>query len=572
MLIRELRICNFLVFPGEQKIELPTNKDKNVTVILGPNNSGKTSIIRALKFLFYGHLSDCAEATAYRMINDQAKAKAPPGTEASGWVEVTVEREDDNLCLRRVVRARKMGPDQWADPAISLFHVRRELRAPLSLDDGLYETKLRTLVPEQLFDAFYFKGEPLDGKLLAGVGSIRDALASFLHEDGWNDAEDAAEAVRSQYTREIQKLTEKHSEYSKLLGNQELFHAHLVKEQAKLTEKQKQLAAAVADFDDVNSRLQELGTGGDSEKLANKLREARVTFEKARKNHERIEVELTRAVGASRGIPFLLSALPAARRILAQMQEENILPADVTDRFVTRVLKWDHCVCGRDHTPETRKAWDRYREKTLSFNMNRGLSDLLNAVQEAGPQSYPRFSADLAARIKQLRGDRARFLQEAQQSQAPITDMEQRMQLSPLEEIRRAGQRLQQLSRSRQQLQAEVSTLESGIKGTQNNLRSLKEKLDRAKPSGAIAAKLRVFERAQSRAEKLRQLIQATREGLNDSFHTILQHTDSHYYDHSAYDGTRARINRGSLLPAIENDGHVRGNLGGGQSQLLALA
>jgi hypothetical protein len=74
------------------------------------------------------------------------------------------------------------------------------------------------------------------------------------------------------------------------------------------------------------------------------------------------------------------------------------------------------------------------------------------------------------------------------------------------------------------------------------------------------------------RAEKLRLLIHESRETLNKSFHDILQRTVSHYYDQAAYDGTRARINRGTLLPAIENDGHVRGNLGGGQSQLLALA
>lgn len=63
MLIKELRICDFLVFPREQVIELPTEGDSNLVVILAPNNTGKTNVIRALKFLFYGHLPDCREAT-----------------------------------------------------------------------------------------------------------------------------------------------------------------------------------------------------------------------------------------------------------------------------------------------------------------------------------------------------------------------------------------------------------------------------------------------------------------------------------------------------------------------------
>ena len=58
MIIKQLRFCNFLVFPGEQVIDLPAEKESNVVVILAPNNTGKTSVIRALKFLFYGYLSE----------------------------------------------------------------------------------------------------------------------------------------------------------------------------------------------------------------------------------------------------------------------------------------------------------------------------------------------------------------------------------------------------------------------------------------------------------------------------------------------------------------------------------
>jgi DNA sulfur modification protein DndD len=572
MIIKELRICDLLLFTGEQSLQFPTSQDTNLVVILAPNNSGKTNIIRALKFLFYGHLSDCNEASAYRMINDLVKAKAKTGSEVCGWVEATLEREEGNLTLRRIIRVRKIGKDQWAMPEITLMHVRPKHREPLEPDDGRFEQKIRTFVPEQLFDAFYFKGEPLDGKLLGGVGAIRESLAAFLHEDGWQEAEDAAEAVRQQYTREIQKLTEKNSEYSKLLGEEEFFRSHLLKDQDRLTKKKTELDAVVAEFEVVNIRLQEIGTGGDAENLADKIRTARITLERTKKNYERSETEIARAVGSSRGVPFLLGALPAARRILAQMQEENILPADVTDRFVARVLKSSRCVCGCEHTSETRKAWERYKEKTLSLNMNRGLSDLLNAVQEEGSQSYSRLSADLNAKLKQLRADRTKFLQEIKQLEAAITEMEQRLQLSPVEEIRRSGQRLRQLSISRQQLQAEVTQLEVGIKIVQSNLKGHKDKLERAKPSGAVAAKIRTFDRGRIRAEKLRLLIRESRETLNKSFHDTLQRTVSHYYDKAAYDGTRARIMPGTLLPAIENDGHVRGNLGGGQSQLLALA
>ena len=54
MIIREITFHNFLVYHGTQKIELPAKGGSALTVIVGPNNSGKTSFIRGLKFWLYG--------------------------------------------------------------------------------------------------------------------------------------------------------------------------------------------------------------------------------------------------------------------------------------------------------------------------------------------------------------------------------------------------------------------------------------------------------------------------------------------------------------------------------------
>lgn len=242
MIIKELRICDFLVFRGEQVLQFPTEQDTNLIVILAPNNTGKTNIIRALKFLFYGHLPNCSDLTAYRLIHDGTRAATHIGSEVSGWVEVNLELDGEDLRLRRTVKIRRQGKDQFTTGEVVFAKVLRESKLRLILDsDGIYQTKLRTMVPEQLFDAFYFKGEPLDGKLLGGVGAIRQSLASFLHEDQWKEAEEAAETVRQQCTRELSRLTEKNQEYNKLLNEEELYRNYLLKEQGQLGKKRQEL-------------------------------------------------------------------------------------------------------------------------------------------------------------------------------------------------------------------------------------------------------------------------------------------------------------------------------------------
>ena len=357
MIIKEIRLSNFLVFPQEQVLELPTEEESNVVVILAPNNTGKTNIIRALKFLFYGHLADCTEATSYRLIHDGTRSAAKVGSEVAGWVQVTLELDGEELALRRTVKSMKRGPEQWMPATITFSHLERGGREHerLILDsDGIYQTKLRTMVPEKLFDAFYFRGEPLDGKLLGGVTAIRESLASFLHEDRWEEAEEAVEKVRLHFHQQLSRLGEQNAEYTQLLNNEELFRNHLVGEQEKLRKQRKLQAELVGQFDDTTEQLQHLGTGGDAEKWVIQLLELRGKLDVARKNHERADTEIARLVGSSRGIPFLLEALPTASRILKQMKEDNILPADISEPFVNRVLSAKACVCGHPHDDQTR--------------------------------------------------------------------------------------------------------------------------------------------------------------------------------------------------------------------------
>lgn len=575
MIITEIRLSNFLVFKGEQKLELPAKLESNFMVVLAANNTGKTNLIRALKFLFYGHLPDCTEVTAYRLIHDGTRAAAKVGQTVSGWVEAALDIDGKPLTLRRMVKSRNQGADQWTPAEVFFGKIENRGREGIKLmvdEDGLYQTKVNTMVPEPLFDAFYFKGEPLEGKLLEGVREIRESLASFLHEDRWEEAQAAVEKVRQQFHQQLGRLNEQNSEYTKLLNQEELLRNHLLKEQEKLKKIKALQLDLVGQFDDVTVRLNELGTGGDAEKWVAQLRDLRSRLDAARSQHEKSDDVIARVVGTSRGVPFLLGALPTARRILKQMQEDNILPADISEPFVNRVLAAKCCVCGHAHDDQTRAAWTRYREKTLSVDLNRGLGDLLNAVEEKGARSYLQQSQEVATRLAAAREARTKALQEIETLQKSVADLEKKLEASPLEQIRELTQKMRSLATQREQVKADITQLEDNNKRIEANLRAQKESLSKARPSGALAQKESQLRLARERADKLRELIEESRDLLKRSFHDVLQQSVAEYYDHASYDNSKARINKATLLPAIEVNGQVHGNLGGGQSQLLALA
>ena len=53
MRIEKLKLHNFRQFIDTQVIEFATEKDKNITVLIGDNTTGKTTLIRAFEWILY---------------------------------------------------------------------------------------------------------------------------------------------------------------------------------------------------------------------------------------------------------------------------------------------------------------------------------------------------------------------------------------------------------------------------------------------------------------------------------------------------------------------------------------
>ena len=54
MIIHKLEMYNFRQYIDLQEISFSTDPERNVTVLIGVNTSGKTTIIRAFEWCLYG--------------------------------------------------------------------------------------------------------------------------------------------------------------------------------------------------------------------------------------------------------------------------------------------------------------------------------------------------------------------------------------------------------------------------------------------------------------------------------------------------------------------------------------
>lgn len=582
MILNKITFSHFLVFYGEQSLSFPSEEAQNVTLILANNNTGKTSLIRALKFLFYGSKAlalNSVNAKPSTIISERAGHETALGQDVEGFVDLTFALGDQVYRFRRSVRATRTsdGLDR-GDEKLSEYIVG-EHRVERIIDDsnGTLEAKLRAWMPRGLFDAFYFQGEPLDGKMLEGVSTISLSLSGFLHIDKWEEAAEALGKVQQDYDRQLQTIASASREYQTKLTTLQSTEKNLAEKKAHVAKLTMELQEMEAREAVLSEELRLLGDTSDYDRLVQHKSELRTKVQRIETEIDRAHERIGQIIEASQGAPFLLSAVEPARSVLREMEKKNVLPADISEGFVQRILLEKACVCGRVHDNGSREHWERYLENALSTKLSHRFLDVLNRVSEGSKRGPVELAAvtrrDLAETQARIAGGK-RDLQAARQE---FEDLDERIRQSPhanqKEKIAATLDALRETSVRLRRAQGEKGQIEGTIANITLSAGRLRKEAEAAKPKGKAAAQIAEVERAIEIARELREFISTYRVSLRQRLHEQMQILVARHYDPHAVDRTRARVDANSFLPQIVNqEGKQQSLVGGGQQTLLSLA
>ena len=58
MKLLDMEMYNFMPYRGKHKVTFPADPARNVMVVFGPNMRGKTSLLNAIRWCFYGEALD----------------------------------------------------------------------------------------------------------------------------------------------------------------------------------------------------------------------------------------------------------------------------------------------------------------------------------------------------------------------------------------------------------------------------------------------------------------------------------------------------------------------------------
>ncbi len=156
MLIKKINVENFLPYKTKQSIEFSTNSEKNVTLIMGNNGAGKTSLAQAFEWCLYGTIPEGTNSVLNRYVRDHLS----PGSYSYAVVSIEMAKDDVNYVVERRQKYSRKANGELDKPGVQEFLIEYQDNAEtkqVPLSDQ--QATINKLLSKELSHYFFFDGE-----------------------------------------------------------------------------------------------------------------------------------------------------------------------------------------------------------------------------------------------------------------------------------------------------------------------------------------------------------------------------------------------------------------------------
>ena len=204
MIIQKIEMYNFRQYVGKQTIEFSTDNEKNVTVLIGVNTSGKTTIIRAFEWCLYG--KNGFEDPV--LLNSEVRSNMHVGDTQTTYVAVTFIHDDVQHILKRsftyVCSDRRTEGEEVVvtlnkkpDEDLTLEYLLQDGQTKTSVERNNIEESIDRVLPADLSDYFFFGGERISG--IANRKDLSKAVRGLMRLDVLEHSRDHLQAVAKKF-------------------------------------------------------------------------------------------------------------------------------------------------------------------------------------------------------------------------------------------------------------------------------------------------------------------------------------------------------------------------------------
>lgn len=358
MILHNLEMYNFRQYIGKQTVEFSTDPDKNVTVLIGVNTSGKTTIVRAFEWCLYG--KNGFEDPV--LLNSEVRNNMHKGDTQSTYVAVTFEHNNivytlkrtfKYICNDRTVEDGKVfvSLNKKPEEQLALEYLQNDGQTKTPIDRANITESMDRVLPKDLSDYFFFGGERISGianradlsKAVRGLmrldvlenakshlHSVVKAFESMVDTTGDERAQKAKDSLETYKLRREQLLIEKEN----YLNQKEYWHNKESEYNAKLAASNiKEIKRAKEERDRLTATI---------EREKNKLERAKKEMVKSFNNRPY----------AYFGLPVINKTLDMLNDLQDKRGSLESVP-DMEQGAIDYLIKRGFCLCGTHLDPGT---------------------------------------------------------------------------------------------------------------------------------------------------------------------------------------------------------------------------
>ena len=376
MKIEKLILENFRQFRGRQELVFAIDEDRNITLVHAENGFGKTALLNALLWGFYGHKGlseDFPKKENIVNATEAAIAKDPDMLEAA--VTILFEHEGVRYTLRRsLTLAQERADSKKTDLQMEFIRDGQPFQQPQP------QQRIESFMPFGISSLLFFNGERIDHLAMEenasrvteaihqmlGLKLLKSTVADLRHQ-----------SVRGKLRAELRERT---SDEKKALIDQQTAKDDAIEEHTrKKVAEQDNLSAIAADLARIEDKLTANRTVHELQKKRKELKERQKTLTDQRGE---VEKRLARIISEDGFTLFVEDLTARGRELVADLRAQKAIPARVINSFIEDLLKANRCICCRPLEPgsEERKAVESELSLAGDLEFNNAVAALDHAL------------------------------------------------------------------------------------------------------------------------------------------------------------------------------------------------
>ena len=559
-------MTNFRLYKGKETIEFSSG-EKNITIIQGNNEVGKTTIMNAISWCLYNEEFYKSEGKKPKW-NLNAADELDIGESSEVIVSLNMERDNTKVSFIRRLKFSKSDKGKIISGSNTLKITEDDGKNTSQFLDT--DTYLNKTLPEKLRKYFLFDGEQLENyfDLDNKNKNIKDSVDRLSQLNLLKRANSHIGNIEDKYLDEQNELT-----------------PMLTKIQKDIKEKEKSLESKKKDLEETESDLevhsikikeyeeQIKNIGVDPKKLIEERQEYEDSLNESIENIKNNRKEREKYLADQFLYVFGYESMNNFQDIGADLRVNNFIPADYKKRFLKEMLDKHICICGNhlDDGTDSRKLIEQL------FNDTNPVTDIEEEVNEllgSTSSHIEKYPKDFVDKLIEFDNNKIKYNSDKDKYNEKISKIDNTLETIGIKEVEDIQEKLDSRRISEKNDLIKKGSLENSIKDLESKLKKLyadekKEKQKRDKLSD-VEKNLEFIQKVKETSLKLEK-------DISESIHRKLQKSTTEQFKNmhwkDIYDSVK--INKNNYHVTIyQKDGEelIAQDLSKGGQLTLALA